>query len=101
MKKILIGVWVVFAVLIVFYVGFRAYLFLNSGDGPPVDDSDLIPSSVIVPDEENAYFQLQEAQELMVDVDDTELLRKMAEGEDWDTKKAQEMVEKMPKHWRY
>ena len=60
-KKILVGLAVIAGLIGILFTGFRIFLALNSGDIAKPDDSVLRPSSVIVPKEDNAFYDLKQA----------------------------------------
>jgi len=71
-------------------VFFNFLIIFLGRDIPPIDDSDLWLSAVEIPKEENAFYYLKDID--YISIEDHTLLRKMAEGEEWDHKYAEELI---------
>lgn len=62
-------------------------------DEPPIDDSDLWLSKIEIPEQENAFYSLiQAAEKISLPQGKFELFTKMAEGEEWDSAFAKELI---------
>ncbi len=92
-KKILVGLAVIVGLIGVLFTGFRIFLALNSGDIGKPDDSVLRPSSVIVPKEENAFYDLKQAADSLVLVKaDEQVVLDMSNGKNWNDALANKIV---------
>lgn len=106
MKKALkiIGVVIIISIALisVAYTGLRIYIVTNSADETLKDDSHLIPEIISVPDEENAWFDLKKAEEVMYyPKEKEELIIQMANGKEWDEEVAKELIDKNQEAYKY
>lgn len=101
-KIIILFLATIFALGVVFYVGFRIYISANSDDVELQDDSNLMPHTEAVNDEENAWTDLIKAEEVMYYPEEhDDVIQKMVLGETWDEDISQEIVEKNQEMYRY
>jgi hypothetical protein len=99
MKKALVFFGKTIAILLSFsvvaFIGLKIYFFANSGDEELLDNSHLVFETINIPDEKNGWFELKKAGEKMhYPEDKSELITEMVNGEAWDQKLVDELVEK-------
>lgn len=99
MKKVLVffgkTIAVLLSFLVVAFIGLKIYFFANSGDEELLDNSHLVFETINIPDEKNGWFELKKAGEKMYYPEDkSELITEMVNGEAWDQKLVDELVEK-------
>lgn len=99
MKKVLVffgkTIAVLLSFLVVAFIGLKIYFFANSGDEELLDNSHLVFETINIPDEKNGWFELKKAGEKMhYPEDKSELITEMVNGEAWDQKLVDELVEK-------
>jgi hypothetical protein len=98
MKKILsiIGKFflVIFAILVVLYIGFNIYISLNSKDDELIDDTMLTPVVLDIPDNENAFIDLKKASEVMYFPQNYDALLKQITSDNFDVRLAQNIIDK-------
>lgn len=117
----LLALFAIIGILFVLYLGFRVYVAANSGDETLKDDSHLIPKIEKIADEDNAFFDLKKAEEVMYypkgeekSLEDSieeiqkkeaeskeNLIMKMLRGESWDQEFAHELISKNQKAFEY
>lgn len=99
MKKVLVffgkTIAVLLSFLVVAFIGLKIYFFANSGDEELLDNSHLVFETINIPDKKNGWFELKKAGEKMhYPEDKSELITEMVNGEAWDQKLVDELVEK-------
>lgn len=101
-KKILLTVGWVFVVLAAIAILAPTILGFFSKDITPIDDSDLALSVVSVPKEENAYFDMTKAVEVMYNPDwKLQEVQSLLSGEVWNDALAKEIILKNSKAMRH
>lgn len=92
-KKILIALGVLIALVALCCSAFILYVRADISDIAPVDDRHLILEVFPLEDEENAYFKLKEAVDVMVWLDENRSrVDKIISGEEWDEDFAKQIV---------
>jgi hypothetical protein len=94
-KVILLVIGAIFAMAFLAVLLFVGYISLHKGDIPKVNDSALLLSGEIIPQEQNAYYDFKQAMKAIYwPADKAKTLTAMAGGSAWDQALAVEIVEK-------
>lgn len=93
-KKIFISLGVLVSAIALVVAGFLVYLKLHSADISKIDDSMLNPSSQILSDEDNSYYEIKLASEkLVLSEDNQKAIHNLSQNTEWDDVLAQQIVE--------
>lgn len=92
-KKIVVLLVGIVILVIVIIISIPSFLNLSAKDIPPINDADLLLKKVIVPDSENAYFDLIKLDKIIYEPEgSSNIILDMVSGKVWDEKIAEEIV---------
>lgn len=75
--------------------GGYGYLYYRARDIAPIDDSDLRPQKIVIPDNENSYFELAKIKDVIYyPTDGSTKISDMADGKNWDGSYAKDLITK-------
>jgi len=101
-KKIIAIILGIFVFLLIIDLSFLPLMNLFAKDIPSIDDSDLQLQKVVIPDEENAYFDLIKIKDVIYyPKDKSNIIFDIIDGKTWDEQFVEEILSKNSKAFEY
>ena len=101
-KKIIAIILGIFVFLLIIDFSFLPLMNLFAKDIPAIDDSDLQLQKVVIPDEENAYFDLIKIKDVIYyPKDKSNIIFDIINGKTWDEQFVEEILSKNSKAFEY